>query len=183
MKPIQQLVSELMVHGRQKEYASLSCFIGQGQIPRKIGIVVKGLFRYYYLAPDGKEYTKAFMPERSFISSYSAMRSSSPSYYSIEALEPSVVVEVSDQQWMSLRTQNTQWDQLLIHLLEKGYEVKEKRERELLMLDAQSRYQVFLEEYPGIEKRVKQYMVASYLGITPIALSRIRNKMGIINPG
>ena len=48
---------------------------------------------------------------------------------------------------------------------------------EFLLLDAESRYKIFLEEYSTLENRVKQHMVASYLGITPIALSRIRKKM------
>ena len=48
---------------------------------------------------------------------------------------------------------------------------------EFLLLDAESRYKIFLEEYPTLENRIKQHMIASYLGITPIALSRIKKKM------
>ena len=66
---------------------------------------------------------------------------------------------------------------------EKGYATKEKRERELLLLDAESRYKSFIHEFPHLEPRIKQHMIASYLGITPIALSRIRKKMGLINIG
>jgi CRP-like cAMP-binding protein len=68
-------------------------------------------------------------------------------------------------------------------LLEKGYCTKEKREREFLLFDAEARYQSFLKSYPGLEKRVKQHQIASYLGITNVSLSRIRRKMGLINIG
>lgn len=60
---------------------------------------------------------------------------------------------------------------------EKGYMKKEARERELLILNAVERYRVFLREYPDLEKRIKQHMIASYLGITPVALSRIRKEI------
>jgi hypothetical protein len=62
--------------------------------------------------------------------------------------------------------------------LEKGYCIKEAREREFLLFDAKARYRSFLSTYPGLEKRVKQHLIASYLGITPVALSRVRKKNG-----
>ena len=65
-------------------------------------------------------------------------------------------------------------------MIEKGFTTKEKRERELLLLDAESRYRIFLEEFPNLEKRVKQHMIASYLGITPERLSRIRKNMNAL---
>jgi CRP-like cAMP-binding protein len=117
------------------------------------------------------------MPEKSFISSYSAMISQTASFFFIEAIEQSKVLVISNNNWEKLKTQNPKWNLLLIKLLEKGYAVKEKREREFLLLDAESRYKIFLEEYPSLENKVKQNMIASYLGITPIALSRIRKKM------
>ena len=52
--------------------------------------------------------------------------------------------------------------------------LKEKREAELLLDNAQERYQQFLEDYPDLEGRIAQYHIASYLGVTPESLSRIR---------
>ena len=170
-------VSELTNIGTVKGYGQNSHFIGAGQIPNKFGFVLEGLFRYVYYSEEGKEFTKVFMPESSFISSYSAMISKGRSHFAIEALEPSKVLVINQEKWNRLRKENPKWDVLLIKLLEMGYSAKEKREREFLLLDAVQRYRIFLQEYPHLEKRVKQYMVASYLGITPIALSRIRKKM------
>lgn len=176
-------ISELLALGAVKKYRPKTCFIKAGQVPTTFGIVINGLFRYVYISEQGKELTKAFMAEKSFISSYSAMKSGSRSHFYIEALEPSSVFTIPYNDWEKLRAQNPSWNLLLIKLLEKGYSVKEKREREFLLLDAESRYRIFLEEYPDLEKRVKQHMIASYLGITPIALSRIRKKMKLINLG
>jgi CRP-like cAMP-binding protein len=55
--------------------------------------------------------------------------------------------------------------------------IKEKRERDLLLLDAEKRYKNFLNEFPGMDQRIKQGIIASYLGIKPETLSRIRRKI------
>lgn len=60
--------------------------------------------------------------------------------------------------------------------MEQLYIKKETREAEFLLDDAETRYQRFQSSYPGLEERLTQYHVASYLGITPVALSRIRNR-------
>lgn len=170
-------ISEFTEIARIKSFKQKSYFIREGQVPTEFGFVISGLFRYVYISEQGKELTKVFMPEKSFVSSYSSMISKTTSYFFIEAIEDSEVLVISNNKWEKLKEQNPKWNLLLIKLLEKGYAVKEKREREFLLLDAESRYKIFLEEYPTLENRVKQHMVASYLGITPIALSRIRKKM------
>ena len=151
-------------------------FIAAGNIPTRLAYVCKGLFRYVYLDPRGNEYTKGFFPEGDFIVSYSAMVSQLPSYFSIEALEDSVVDELDYANWLTLLNGHSCWTTLLVTFLQKGYIKKEKREREFLLLNARERYQSFLQEYPGLESRLRQHMVASYLGITPVALSRIRSQ-------
>jgi CRP-like cAMP-binding protein len=148
-----------------------------GVVPRKFGFVCKGLFRYYYLSEKGSEFTKGFHPEGTFISSYTAMVKQSPSYYTIEALEASEVLVIDYDDWHKLFVGHPCWTNFLLAQLQKGFMKKEARERELLLLNAEERYEIFLHEYPHLEKRIKQHMIASYLGITPVALSRIRTQM------
>jgi len=170
-------ISEFTKIARIKSFEKKSYFVREGQIPTEFGFVLSGLFRYVYISDKGKEFTKGFMREKSFISSYSAMISKTSSFFFIEAIEQSKVMIISNNEWEKLKTKNPKWNLLLVSLLEKGYAIKEKREREFLLLNAESRYKIFLQEYPNLENRVKQNMIASYLGITPIALSRIRKKM------
>ncbi len=170
-------ILEFINIARIKNFEPKSHFVRAGQIPTEFGIVISGLFRYIYISEEGKEFTKVFMPEKSFISSYSAMISKTTSFFFIEAIENSKVLVMPYNKWQKLKEHNPRWNLLLVKLLEKGYAVKEKREREFLLLDAENRYRIFLEEYPRLENRVKQYMIASYLGITPIAFSRIKKKM------
>jgi CRP-like cAMP-binding protein len=152
-------------------------FIRAGSVPNKFAFIVNGLFRYYYANENGSEFTKGFFRERNFITSYTAMVKSRPSYYSVQALEDSDLLVVDYAQWQNLYQSSFCWMNLIFALVEKGYMKKEARERELLVLNAEERYRVFLNEYPDLEKRIKQHMIASYLGITPVALSRIRKAM------
>jgi CRP-like cAMP-binding protein len=68
------------------------------------------------------------------------------------------------------------WTRFLLKFVEKGFIIKEKRERDLLLLDAETRYNNFLKEFPGISQRITQNIIASYLGIKPETLSRIRHR-------
>jgi CRP-like cAMP-binding protein len=170
-------VEELLSIGRETSVAAFSNFIQAGDIPQRIAWIQKGLFRYVYLNEKGDEFTKAIMPENSFISSYSAMVMGKPSFFSVEALEDSQVLEIAWSDFSRLPEHDVFWLRFLLKLIEKGYITKEKRERDLLLLDAETRYRNFLLEFPGMEQRVRQGIIASYLGIQPETLSRIRRKI------
>lgn len=154
-------------------------YIQEGEIPTKFAFVLQGLFRYYYVDRKGNEFTKGFFPENTIISSYSAMIQNRPSFFTIEALEDSNIATIQYSDWKNLYKIHACWKEFLIVMLEKGYCTKETREREFLILDAEERYKSFLKSFPGFDKRVKQQLIASYLGITPVALSRVRNNMGV----
>lgn len=158
-------------------------FINEGEIPYCLAFNLKGLFRYYYIDKKGNDFTKGFFPEGAPISSYSAMIQHRESYFNIEALEDSVLAVINFDNWKQLLNKHICWKSFLISFLERGYCIKESREREFLILDAEERYRIFLHTFPNIEHRVKQRYIASYLGITQVALSRIRKKMGLVNTG
>jgi CRP-like cAMP-binding protein len=153
------------------------CFILEGEKPRSFAYVYRGLFRYYYIDKKGKDFTKGFFLENSIIASYSALIQSRESYFSIEALEDAEIIETDYEKWKTLFNEKLVWHKFLLALIEKGYCIKEAREREFLLFSAEERYKSFLQTYPGLDKRIKQHIIASYLGITPVALSRIRNKL------
>ena len=162
---------------RPKQLPKGDFFLVAGQRPRKMAIVLSGLFRYLYVDDEGNEYTKAFMPEGSFLSAYSAMINNEGAYYSIEALEDAEVLEFSYEDWQALQASDVVWKDLLIGLLEKGYGAKERRERDLLLLDAETRYRNFCKERPTLISRVKQHQIASFLGIKPESLSRLKKNI------
>jgi CRP-like cAMP-binding protein len=170
-------IDELLLIGKEKSIVTSDYFIKAGETPTKIAFVFKGLFRYVYINDNGDEFTKAILSENNFISSYSAMVLNKPSYFSIEALENSSLLEITWSDFIQLKENDIFWVKFLMKFLEKGYITKEKRERDLLLLDAETRYKNFLSEFPGMEQRVKQGIIATYLGIQPETLSRIRRKI------
>ncbi|WPP52409.1 Crp/Fnr family transcriptional regulator [Catalinimonas niigatensis] len=98
-------------------------------------------------------------------------------------MEDAEILVIDYEAWQNLHAQHRCWSDFLVAVLEKGFITKERREREFLLFDAEKRYTLFLERYPGLDQRIKQHLIASYLGITSVALSRIRKKMGVVNLG
>ena len=170
-------IDEFLELGKEKSVAISDYFIRAGETPMKIAYVFHGLFRYVYCNNKGDEFTKAIIPESNFISSYSAMILNKPSYFAIEALENAQLIEIQWYDFKTLLDKNVFWIKFLLKFVEKGYIIKEKRERDLLLLDSETRYKHFLTEFPGMDQRIKQGIIASYLGIKPETLSRIRKKI------
>lgn len=170
-------VEEFISKGRTRTIEAFDYFVRAGEVPDKIAFVCQGLFRYVYINDKGDEFTKGIIVENFFLSSYSAMITGKPSYFAIEALEDSLVLEIAWKDFMLLADHDVYWIKFLLGFVEKGFMIKEKRERDLLLLDAETRYKNFLNEYPGMDQRIKQGIIASYLGIKPETLSRIRRKI------
>jgi len=163
-----------------KHFSRGGFYVKQGQYPNSIAFLTKGLFRYFYLSNNGEEFTKGFFTENTILSAYSALVEKRVSYFSIEALEDASVEIVDYLKLKKLMDEDPCWNQFLIVILERAFIIKETREREFLLFDAEERYKGFMERFPGLETRVKQHIIASYLGIAPESLSRIRKKMGLL---
>ncbi|AIQ71722.1 Crp/Fnr family transcriptional regulator [Paenibacillus graminis] len=147
--------------------------IQAGQLVKHAYFCTMGLFRLYYTLQDGREYNVAFTVENDFATSHGAMVMGTPSFFTIEAMEDSAVIEISYDMLKELVDKSHAWERFVCKSVERLYIRKEERERELLYLSAKERYDVFLVKYPGLEHRIPQYHIASYLGITPVSLSRI----------
>ena len=87
------------------------------------------------------------------------------------------ILVIKYDNWKNLVFRHECWNLLIKSLLESAYIKKEKREREFLLDSAEIRYKRFLKENSNLIDRIKQYQIASYLGITPVALSRIKKSM------
>ncbi|MEK5235253.1 Crp/Fnr family transcriptional regulator [Paenibacillus sp. FSL L8-0470] len=147
--------------------------IQAGQLVKHVYFCTMGLFRLYYTLQDGREYNVAFTVENDFATSYGAMVMGTPSFFTIEAMEDSAVIEISYDMLKELVDESRAWERFVCKSVERLYIRKEERERELLYLSAKERYDVFLVKYPGLGQRIPQYHIASYLGITPVSLSRL----------
>jgi CRP-like cAMP-binding protein len=142
-----------------------------------IGYNIKGIFRYFYIDYEGNDITKYFVSDNNFVLSLSSLIEQAPSLFYIQALTDSDVLLAPAEPVLELIKRNAYWQKIYKHLLETTYIVKEKREGEFLLFDARERYLHFLQECPKIVKNAKQHYIASYLGIAPEHLSRIRAQL------
>ena len=165
---------------RRAKLAKGSYFIREGYRTNRLGFVEKGLFRNLYLTESGEECTFAFSAENEFIYECRAMRTFEEAQYSIQAIEDSTVVEIDYKSWVEPFKDSGWWNKILLDLTASELSLKSSREIELMNLSGRERYAHFLDKYSAIEHRVKQHTVASYLGITPVSLSRIRKDMGLL---
>lgn len=141
--------------------------------------ITKGLVRYYYLTQEGKEFNKAFAAENEFVGSLSAMVPGAPCRYSVQALEVTDVLAIPVRTILASYERHPAWERVGRRHAEIVAVRKEIREGEFLLDSAETRYRRLLSDAPALVDRVRQYHLASYLGITDVALSRIRNRIGL----
>ena len=151
-------------------------FVHAGVVSNELGFLNAGLLRFFYRTPDGKEFNKSFVSENQFVSAYSSFLTDSKPRYSIQALEDCFMLVADLKPVISLFETSQRWERLGRVFAEQLYVKKEIREAEFLLDDAKTRYRSFQRNFGALEYRLPQYHIASYLGITPVALSRIRNQ-------
>lgn len=140
--------------------------------------IYEGLLRSYYLTEDGAESNKSFATENMFGGSTSAFILGLP-VFGLQALEKSTLLIAEYGDFANLFDEHPVFDRLGRRLAENALTRKEIRERSFLLNDARERYCEFLEHYPNLIKRLPQYHIASYLGISEVSLSRLKNKIAL----
>lgn len=151
-----------------------------GDCSSKIYFVAKGVLRAYYIDLDGNDKTKIFMDEGSACCD-DELIVSAPSNVCIEALENCVLLAVSHKDFRDLIERNDTLKDMWIKALEMSLAYKIRRENDFLVKSATERYLDFKLMFPNLENRVSQKYIASYLGITPVSLSRIRRSIREVN--
>lgn len=175
----EDLVDKLIVMGNLVHYQKGKHLIMAGEIPDTIGFNLDGIFRFYYTDEEGNESTKSFSIKGKPVISYSALVQRRPSYFSIEALSDVSVLQFPFDLWKEVMDSDLRWCPFTFKLVEAVYIMKEMRERSLLLENATTRYLNFRKDYPDLEGHIKLYHIASFLGMTPETLSRVRNKLNL----
>lgn len=149
----------------------------QGDICHETFFVEKGLLRMYSIDQNGKEHIVQFAPENWLISDRSSMYFNEKSDYFIDAIEDSEVWALKKDFFYELHEKFPSTVERNDLLLQKHIRTLQNRINSLLSDSAEERYLKFVKMYPDLMLRVPQWMVASYLGITPESLSRVRKEL------
>ena len=148
-------------------------FLKEGQYCRKVAYIEKGAILYYELI-DGDEKVCDFAFENDWITQYKSMLNSIPSKLNIRSLEPTTLCQISLDQMTALMDIMPKANLLRSSLAEQYFTESAERASNLANLKAEERYRKMVQQKPELLQRVPQYYVASYLGIKPQSLSRIR---------
>lgn len=141
-----------------------------------LGFVTSGLLRIYYTTYEGAELTRNFRAETELVGANSAALAGAPSDVSIQALEPTTLLTFPYRFIEKAFSRHACWQVIWQKISKAQYIAREKREYELLCLDARARYERFMAESKHLAGRLNQTHIASFLGITPVSLSRLRRK-------
>lgn len=145
-----------------------------GEPASDVAVVLEGLVRHYYVDARGRESVKAFRGPGEVSAPYAEIIQRRPSRSSIQALVDTRLVVFPAERVEALAEKSAALQRLLRRLVELHFVEKEQREFEFLQLSAEERYRQFCRERPDHLADIPLHQVASYIGITPVALSRIR---------
>lgn len=144
-----------------------------------LNVVREGLVKLVYLRADGSERIKSFIPAGGFFASLAGLAPGGVTTFSAVAMAPGAIEQLSYPRILALGERHLAWQKALRAGIEHYGARKEKRERELLMLKPEQRYRAFLDESPELAAQLPLKDLALYLGITPVALSRIRGRLAM----
>lgn len=181
------LIAKLSITAEQAKIATLGLsgksikkgtkLSSPGDIRSNNYFVNQGLLRCFSVDEKGKEHIIQFAPEDWMISDRNSAIFNEPSIFYIEAIENTEVLIVPKDFFLSMQELLPHILALNILMLHNSIRVMQKRINMLLSASAEERYLDFIKLYPNLTLRVPQWMIASYLGVTPESLSRVRKDL------
>ncbi len=152
-------------------------FISQeSRVCKHLYYVEKGCLRMYFINKKGVEQITQFALEGWWISDYQSFLNNTPSQYYIQAIEASGIVSIEKQNLDNLLIELPQLEKYFRHMLQKDVAGAQLRSKLLYEMTKEEFYVHFSTSFPDFMQRVPQYMIASYLGLTPEYLSELRKK-------
>ena len=158
-----------------KELDKNEYYSKEGQLTKDLGFICNGILRIFYLNDKGEEWNKLFLQENDFVAS--SISPEKKSITNIQALSKVLILCIPYAELMKIANKYKQINTFIQKLTFEYLEQKQEREIRLLSEEAMSNYLMFREKYPGLENKIPHYHIASYLGITPTQLSRLRKKL------
>ena len=168
-----QLVTELF---KPRLYRKRQYVLQEGDICNQFNFIVRGCLRMYKVDEKGNTYIIQFAAENRWLSNIGSFHERKPSELNIDALEDTIVLQISYENLLSLYTNAPKFDRIFRVLIENSFVSLQKRLLQNISSTAEDRYNSFLDSYSHLTNRLPRTQIASFLGITPEFLSRLRNK-------
>ncbi len=187
MHPLHQHINQRISLEKDEFDRVIDCFVSEkfrkgqriiapGEIERHQYFVEKGCLRTFLIDAAGKEHTIQFAVENWWVSDYISYYKSSKSELTVECIEDCVLLKAHLDDLKALFEELPKMERFFRLQLESAFVAFQTRILSNLHKNAEQRYALFVKQYPNIEQRVKNYQIASFLGITPESLSRLRRQ-------
>lgn len=155
-----------------------NCVIEQeGKVPKYLYYIVSGYLRLFHYDKNGDEITTHLNCPPGFFTSYSNFINSTKSDENVECVTACELLRITKEDLDKLTVASTMMKNFSIHIFQQSLTYHEKRAKELAILNAEERYSKFIENHPDILHNVPIQYIASFLGMKPESLSRIRRKI------
>jgi CRP-like cAMP-binding protein len=159
----------------QRQIKRKQYILQEGDICKYFTYVVEGCFKMYGVDNSGAEHNLTFAAEDDWITDIDSLHKERPSKLFIEAIEPCTILQLSKGDLWYLYTNYPKFDRNFRVIIEDKYIELQNRLLQTFSATAYERYESFIEQYPNLANRLPNTQIASYLGITPEFLSKIRN--------
>ena len=166
-----QVIESLFVH---KKFRKHQYILQEGQVATHDNFIIKGLAKTFRVDENEQEHILRFTPEEWWAGDLGSVLSGAPSLYNVDCLEDTEVLRIASKDLEALFDRVPKMNKYFRLLYQKSIVSYNIRLTSTLSKPATERYEEFVKNYPDIEQRVPNHMIASYLGITPQSLSRIR---------
>ncbi|MDN3664443.1 Crp/Fnr family transcriptional regulator [Algibacter miyuki] len=160
-----------------RKYLKGQYIIQQGDVCKHVCFVISGCTKTFYLDKEGQEHVLMFAIKDWWTSDMGSYITQTPADFSVQCLEDTEVAVFSYDTSEMLYAEIPSLERFFRQIVERAFAASQKRIIRNLSLSAKERYLFFKNEYPKIEKRIPQYLVASYLGMTKEFLSKIKSQL------
>lgn len=162
---------------RTRKIKRRQMILQEGFVCKHYTFVVAGCFKMYGIDDKGYEHNIQFAAEGDWIADIGSFHSQKPSRLFIEAIEPSEIIQIEQQDLYFLYINIPKLDRIFKVIIENKFVELQNRVLQAFSSTAEQRYLSFLEQYPHLANRLPNTQIASYLGITPEFLSKIRKDL------
>lgn len=173
----EQEISILSEHVKIRDYLKGQFIVQQGDVCKYETYVISGCAKTFFIDQEGNEHVVMFAIENWWTADLGSFLTQQPADYNVQCLEKTKVAQFSLESLELLYAQIPKLERFFRIIIQNAFVASQKRVVRNLSLPAKERYLIFRKQYPDIEQRVPQYLIASYLGITKQFLSKIRAEL------
>ncbi len=170
-------VSDLAAKLALKKLRRRQYLLQEGDVCRHYNFVLSGCLRLYFVDEKGTEHALQFATENGWVADIGSLHSETPSRLSIDALEPTEILRIGKADLIDLYVKHPAFDRYFRVLTENAFIGMQQRVLQNISSTAEDRYLAFLEKYPHLVNRIPLVQIASFIGVTPEFVSKIRKNL------